>query len=418
LIDTREELINALYEAAELEHGLMVQYLFAALTMKKRLDEGITGSQQELTRKWEGQILTIAREEMAHLGTVCNLLFAIGSPPHFKRPNFPLEADKYYPFSFTLTRFSDESLYRFIRFELPKGEELPSPPKLRDTQLKKISNEMLSRLLNISPDPMEYDYVGELYRKIRDGYNTIPEQSLFIGPKSGQEYEIWSRRISISRVVDRQTANRAIDFIINTGEGSPGNREGSHYETFLRMRVDLNTQIQAQVNFEPSRPVGPNPRTRKFHRDAPMIEGTTFIENNDAKRVAELFNACYRIALLMLSQLYSFEGESFGQRDILRQASRHLMTSILRPIAEILTEMPATDDPNQGNAGPTFELYGDLKLSTQPSSRWIILTENLDATANESKRLSSLNRRLYLISENMFLIKQNIEQALAQEERL
>jgi hypothetical protein len=94
------------------------------------------------------------------------------------------------------------------------------------------------------------------------------------------------------------------------------------------------------------------------------------------------------------------------------------MTSILRPIAEILTEMPATDDPNQGNAGPTFELYGDLKLSTQPSSRWIILTENLDATANESKRLSSLNRRLYLISENMFLIKQNIEQALAQEERL
>jgi hypothetical protein len=52
LIDTREELINALYEAAELEHGLMVQYLFAALTMKKRLDEGITGSQQELTRKW------------------------------------------------------------------------------------------------------------------------------------------------------------------------------------------------------------------------------------------------------------------------------------------------------------------------------------------------------------------------------
>jgi hypothetical protein len=386
--------------------------------MKKRLDEGITGSQQELTRKWEGQILTVAREEMAHLGTVCNLLSAIGGPPHFYRPNFPQEAEKYYPFSFTLTRFSDESLYRFIRFELPKGERLPSPPHLRDPQLKRMNSKMLSRLLNVSPDPVEYNYVGELYRKIRDGYNTIPEQNLFIGPKSGQEYEVWSRRINILQVVDRPTANKSIDFILNTGEGSPGNREGSHYETFLKMRVELNTQIQAQTDFEPSRPVGPNPRTRKYHRDAPMVQGTTFIENNDAKRIAELFNVCYKIALLSLSQLYSFGGESFRQRDILRQASRQLMTTILRPIAEILTEMPATDDPSQGNAGPPFELYGDLKLSTQFSGRWIILMENLDAIANESVRLSSLNQRLDLVSENTLLIKQNIEQALAEEEKL
>jgi hypothetical protein len=35
LIDTREEMIYALNEAAEIEHGLMIQYLFAALTMKK-----------------------------------------------------------------------------------------------------------------------------------------------------------------------------------------------------------------------------------------------------------------------------------------------------------------------------------------------------------------------------------------------
>ena len=81
MINTREELTYALYESAEIEHGLMIQYLFAALTMKKRLDEGITGAQQDMIRKWEGQILTVAREEMAHLGTVCNLLSAIGGGP-------------------------------------------------------------------------------------------------------------------------------------------------------------------------------------------------------------------------------------------------------------------------------------------------------------------------------------------------
>src|SRR5215216_2650989 len=100
MIDTRAELVNALYEAAELEHGLLLQYLYAALSLKKRLDEGITGAQQELIRKWEGQILLVAREEMAHLGTVCNLLSAVGAPPRLSRPNFP--QPEYYPFKFTL----------------------------------------------------------------------------------------------------------------------------------------------------------------------------------------------------------------------------------------------------------------------------------------------------------------------------
>ena len=125
MIDTRQEIVYALNEAAEIEHGFMIQYLFAAMSMKKCIDERITGEQQELIRKWESQILSVAREEMAHLGTVCNLLSAVGGAPHFGRPNFPQKATKYYPFDFVLSRFSDESLYRFIRFELPKDEPLP-----------------------------------------------------------------------------------------------------------------------------------------------------------------------------------------------------------------------------------------------------------------------------------------------------
>lgn len=37
MIDTRQEIIYALNEAAEIEHGFMIQYIFAAMTMKKRL---------------------------------------------------------------------------------------------------------------------------------------------------------------------------------------------------------------------------------------------------------------------------------------------------------------------------------------------------------------------------------------------
>ena len=35
MIDTREELVNALSDAAELEHGLLAQYFFAAFSLKK-----------------------------------------------------------------------------------------------------------------------------------------------------------------------------------------------------------------------------------------------------------------------------------------------------------------------------------------------------------------------------------------------
>jgi N-dimethylarginine dimethylaminohydrolase len=76
MIDTRDELVNALSEAAELEHGLLVQYLFAAFSMKRRTGESITPIQQALLVDRESTILRVAHGEMYHLASVCNLLSA------------------------------------------------------------------------------------------------------------------------------------------------------------------------------------------------------------------------------------------------------------------------------------------------------------------------------------------------------
>src|SRR5215207_7531298 len=126
MIDTREELVNALSEAAELEHGLLVQYLFAAVSVKQRLNEGtpdepLTLVQQGLLGDWKQAILSVAHEEMYHLANVCNLLSAIGGAPQFARPNFPQPMKSYYPFDFQLERLNDNTLYRFVVFELPEG---------------------------------------------------------------------------------------------------------------------------------------------------------------------------------------------------------------------------------------------------------------------------------------------------------
>ena len=408
-LDTRTELIYALNEAAELEQGFMIQYLFAAMTMKKRLDEKITGKQQELIRQWESQILSVAREEMAHLGMVCNLLSAIGGAPHFERPNFPQKAADYYPFDFILSPFSQETLYRFIRFELPKDEQLPDPPV-------PSSKSKLFELFAFAPDPIEYDYLSELYNQIRHGFNHIKEDELFIGPRSGQDYEYWSKRVQILNVKNRENANTVIDLIIDNGEGAPEKRDGSHYNTFLKMYKELRLEMQIQPDFDPSRPVVLNPRTRIHHRDT-HLDGT-FIKNESSRKVAELFNLCYETSLLMLSQLYSLGGESLSERGILRKSSRHLMTMAIRPIAEILTDMPISDKETDGNAGPPFELYGKLQLSTQEPNRWIILNELLDSIILGTKELSDSNQRFAFISENISLIQNNINETLSSEERL
>ena len=105
-IDTREELINALREACVIEHGLMVQYLYTALTMRRSTQDGLTNDQQVDARRWQAALLDVAHDEMVHLSMVCHILMAIGGVPRLGRPNLPQDQN-YYPFKFDLIPFSD-----------------------------------------------------------------------------------------------------------------------------------------------------------------------------------------------------------------------------------------------------------------------------------------------------------------------
>src|SRR5690348_11479702 len=89
VIEHREALIYMLCEAAELEHGIMCQYLFAAFSLKQSTDEGLTKEEAEAVNRWRKHISHIAAQEMLHLSLVQNLLSAIGAAPHLSRPNFP-----------------------------------------------------------------------------------------------------------------------------------------------------------------------------------------------------------------------------------------------------------------------------------------------------------------------------------------
>src|ERR1700735_5559325 len=92
VIEHREALIYMLCEAAELEHGIMCQYLFAAFSLKQDAAEGLSGPELDAVRRWRTQVSHVAAQEMLHLALVENLLSAVGAAPHLTRPALPAPA--------------------------------------------------------------------------------------------------------------------------------------------------------------------------------------------------------------------------------------------------------------------------------------------------------------------------------------
>jgi len=121
VITTRSDLIQALCDAAQLEHGLCCAYLFAAYSIKRRPEEGVPPHRLADLRNWESVLLLIARQEMEHLGIVCNLLTAIGGMPYLQNPTFPIAVDRYGELpALPLQRFSEKTIRRFLAFETPE----------------------------------------------------------------------------------------------------------------------------------------------------------------------------------------------------------------------------------------------------------------------------------------------------------
>jgi Ferritin-like len=122
VIEHREALIYMLCQAAEVEHGIMCQYLFAAFSLKQSADEGLTPEELEAVTRWRRTVAHVATEEMLHLALVQNVLSAIGAAPHLTRPNLPAPA-RHYPaaVNLTLVPFGEQALRHSLFLERPEG---------------------------------------------------------------------------------------------------------------------------------------------------------------------------------------------------------------------------------------------------------------------------------------------------------
>ena len=258
MIEHREALIYMLCQAAELEHGIMCQYLYAAFSLKQSRDEGLTAEEEAVVRKWREQISHVATQEMLHLSLVQNLLSAIGAAPHVSRPNFPQPA-RHYPAGvhLALLPFSDQTLRHFMYLERPEGMDLEDAVGM--AAYRRAAPAMQHG--EIVPRGQDFATVGHLYRSIEAGIAHLAgkygERSLFVGPPRAQATQPYFGWPELVAVTDVASAQRAIDEILEQGEGPRGHWEDAHFGQFVAI-LDEYVQLRgANPAFNPVRPVVP-----------------------------------------------------------------------------------------------------------------------------------------------------------------
>jgi hypothetical protein len=413
LIDVahRKRLVALLTEAAELEHALMCQYLYAALSMKRHVEEGVTWQQLELMRRWEASIMLVARQEMEHLGLVCNLLTAIGEAPWLTRPSLPLGPRHYdLEVPLELERLTEETLTRFVLLEIP------------DADLAPAEREQLASVLGEEIDPQRYQTIGKLYDEIGRVISQLGEE-LFIGPPGAElattdVIPVPLRGISLpttARIYDVElvpvtgvaSALAVVAQIVEEGEGTPTNSATSHFNRFLTVLAELKTERERDPHFDPARPVTAHPDVQH-------------IKDPRTRRVSQLFDDAYGTLLLLLMRFFAHSDESTADLTGLQRAAFFpMMTTVIRPLAEMLTLLPTGSG---GTAGPAFRLDRSLTLNPHRDAAWQIIQGELDDLSSTAEDLSGdhgypaeVRTRLNLMHENLARIALDFGVAMGTE---
>jgi CDGSH-type Zn-finger protein/truncated hemoglobin YjbI len=383
VIEHREALIYMLCEAAELEHGIMCGYLYAAFSLKQSAREGLTATEAEAVQRWRKHIFHIAAQEMLHLSLVQNLLSAIGAAPHLSRPNFPQPAS-HYPAGvhLALLPFGEEALRHFMFLERPEGMDIEDAEGMAAFEKAVPAAMPRVQVGEIVPRGQDFATVGHLYRSIEAGVAHLAEkfgeESLFVGPpraQATQQYFGWPELVAVTDVA---SAQRAIDEILEQGEGPRGHWKDAHFGQFVAILDEFEQLSEANPGFDPVRAVIPV-NVRPSERDTSVPLATDPI----ARQVMDLFNVSYEILLLMLQRFFAHTEETDPQLKALADASVNLMFGAIEPLGDLVTTLPAGQEYPGRTAGPSFELFyeSDYVLPHREAA-WALLVERIRQAAD------------------------------------
>jgi CDGSH-type Zn-finger protein/uncharacterized Fe-S cluster protein YjdI len=385
---SREKILHALYEAAELEQNLMCTYLYAAFSLKDGEGEGLDAAEADAVARWRRAIIDVAIDEMGHLVAVWNVTSALGGAPRFGRANFPLDAGLL-PGGVVvkLAPFSEAVVQHFVHLERPEGSDEPDGAGFAVAQ----STTRTPIAPRLTPAGYDYDTVGIFYQTIganlRALVERIGERATFCGNPALQlspaEVDIDGAR----RVDGLQAALAAFDTIILQGEGAPAHSEGSHFERFRQIRAEFRALRARNPMFVPAHPSAHNPVLRK----PPRPEGRVWLEDADAVATVDLANAAYGLTLRLLAAAYTLESPD-GEKVLYVDVAISLMR-VLTLLAERAARLPAGPSNPGCNAGVSFTALRDAASLPPGASARAFYVERLGEIVAAAEALDQRDRR-------------------------
>jgi hypothetical protein len=381
VVEHREQLWSLLVEAAQVEHMIMCQYLYASFSLKTEQDEGLTPEQADAVARWRETVTDIAIEEMLHLALVMNVMTAIGAAPSLSRPNFPRHSAFLPPgVEFALLPFGADSLTHFLYLERPEGMEridaaefvpaAPPPDPVAPAE--------------VMPRVQDFLTVGHLYRGIEQGLSDLAgrlgEPVLFVGEPRAQATPERFRYPQLTAVTGLASARAALDEIIEQGEGARGDWRPAHYGRFFGVWDEYQQLRQQDPSFEPARPVMPAFTEQPFDIDQPQPQPTDPVTHE----VAESFNLAYEVLLQMLTRFFTHTDETNEQLDMLVHASFGIMAGVLKPLGTALTRLPMGPGNPGRTAGPAFQMYYQMgNFVPWRHAAWVLLSERAGVLAQQ-----------------------------------
>jgi len=383
-IDSREDLAFVLSEASTLEHMIMCEYLFAAFSLKRDETEGISAAELEKVRGWQGVIDTVAVQEMTHLALVNNMLISIGSSPYFQHPNFPQPSRFFSPnVKLALVPFGEQALRHFLYLERPEGmsiEGVPGFEVLGDLNPPELKG-------GIVPEQQYFTTVGNLYRGIEKGFKDLVskhgEDGVFIGANHTQATEARFGLPALFEVKDLQSASRAVEGIVEMGEGARGDWSNAHFGMFLKVFKEFMATKEGNPAFRPTRPV-----VAAYTRPPSGVENATLITDGYTSKVADLFSAGYSLAIQVLSRFYVHEQDEQEELQALADTAVGIMSRVIEPLGATLTTLPIGPRFPGLTAGASFELQHRGYLLPHREQAFMVLQERAVELGTHAARLS------------------------------
>jgi hypothetical protein len=378
VVGNRKELTYLLSQAAELEHGLMCEYLYAAFSLKTSSGPGLRDDQLAAVERWRRMILGIAAEEMLHWAVVQNLLTAVGSAPFVSRPHMPHQAKGYPPgVQVRLLPFGEAALQHFVYLERPEGMDGTDAEGFEPAGRPVAP----MRPDEIIPRGQQFATVGHLYRSIEHGFASLAdklgEDRLFIGPAFQQADETAFGWPDLRPITDLAGANRAIERIVEQGEGARGEWASAHYGRFLAVLEDYRAMRDVDPAFDPAHPV-----VAAAVRGVEGIEPEVYISDPITGACSDLFNAVYELLLQLIARYFAFGHESSEQRRVLAHTAVGLMYRAIKPLGLLLARLPVGAEQPHLTAGANFQLpYRANFLLPHRRSAWLRFVERLEELA-------------------------------------